>query len=74
MTTIKRDSRILDEMHETLRGLHATGLIRSKYLTDEFRSLCNHATLQSQPQKHEGASKKKGVPHGMLGDTSTKEI
>ena len=35
MATTKRNSRILDEMHETARGLHSVGLI-SKRRMGEF--------------------------------------
>ncbi len=40
MTTKKRKSRIIDEMHETARGLHGAGLI-SKRRMGEFEALCN---------------------------------
>ncbi|HLR13312.1 MAG TPA: type II toxin-antitoxin system RelE/ParE family toxin, partial [Burkholderiaceae bacterium] len=40
MATTKRNSRILDEMHETARGLHSAGLI-SKRRMGEFEALCN---------------------------------
>ncbi|MCG5513797.1 hypothetical protein [Ectothiorhodospira shaposhnikovii] len=39
MATTKRNSRILDEMHETARGLHGAGLI-SKRRMGEFEALC----------------------------------
>lgn len=39
MATTKRKSRILDEMHETARGLHGAGLI-SKRRMGEFDALC----------------------------------
>jgi len=40
MATTRRSSRILDEMLETARGLHGTGLI-SKRRMGEFEALCN---------------------------------
>ncbi len=40
MTPNKRKSRIIDEMHETARGLHGAGLI-SKRRMGEFEALCN---------------------------------
>ena len=39
MATTKRKSRILDEMHETARGLHSAGRI-SKRRMGEFDALC----------------------------------
>ena len=36
----KRKSRIIDEMHETVRGLQGAGLI-SKRRMGEFEALCN---------------------------------
>lgn len=40
MATKKRKSRIIDEMHETARGLRGAGLI-SKRRMGEFEVLCN---------------------------------
>ena len=40
MATKKRKSRIIDEMHETARGLHGAGLI-SKRRMGEFDALCS---------------------------------
>jgi putative transcriptional regulator len=39
VTTTKPKSRILDEMHETVRGLHGAGLI-SKRRMGEFDAMC----------------------------------
>jgi putative transcriptional regulator len=50
MTTTKRKSRILDEMHETARGLHKTGLI-SKRRMSEFESLCHLDVEEMPPQR-----------------------
>lgn len=48
MTTTKRNSRILDEMHETARGLHGAGLI-SKRRMGEFEALCNLTVHEMPP-------------------------
>lgn len=40
MATTKRSSRILDEMHETVQGLHNAGVI-SKRRMGEFEVLSN---------------------------------
>jgi len=40
MTAKKRNSRIINEMHETVRGFHNAGLI-SKRRMGEFEALCN---------------------------------
>lgn len=50
MTTTKRKSRILDEMHETARGLHKTGLI-SKRRMAEYDALRNLDVEDMPPQK-----------------------
>lgn len=50
MATTKRNSRILDEMHETARGLHDAGLI-SKRRMGEFEALCNLDVHEIPPQK-----------------------
>ena len=50
MTTTKRKSRILDEMHETARGLHKAGLI-SKRRMSEFESLCHLDVEEMPPQR-----------------------
>lgn len=50
MAATKRKSRILDEMHETARGLHSTGLI-SKRRMGEFDALCHLDVHQMPPQK-----------------------
>jgi len=48
MTTIKRKSRILSEMHETARGLHGAGVI-SKRRMSEFDALCHLDVHDMQP-------------------------
>jgi hypothetical protein len=40
MAKIKRKSRLMDEMHETARGLHGVGLL-SKRRMSEFEALTN---------------------------------
>ena len=50
MTTTKRKSRILDEMHETARGLHDAGLI-SKRRMREFGALCHLDVEEMSPQQ-----------------------
>lgn len=50
MSTTKRNSRILDEMHETARGLHGSGLI-SKRRMGEFEALCNLDAHEIPPQQ-----------------------
>ena len=47
MTTTGRKSRILDEMHETARGLHGAGLI-SKRRMGEFDAL-RHLHVHDMP-------------------------
>ncbi len=50
MTTVKRKSRILDEMHETTLGLHNVGLI-SKRRMAEFDALRNLDVKDMPPKK-----------------------
>jgi putative transcriptional regulator len=50
MTTTKRKSRILNEMHETARGLHGAGLI-SKRRMAEFDALCHLDVHEMSPHK-----------------------
>jgi putative transcriptional regulator len=50
MTTTKRKSRILDEMHETARGLHNAGLINKRRM-HEFDALCHLGVEEMSPQK-----------------------
>lgn len=46
----KRKSRIIDEMHESMRGLHEIGLI-SKRRMSEFEALCNLDVEEMTPQE-----------------------
>ena len=50
MTTPKRKSRILDEMHQTATGLHRAGLI-SKRRMGEFDALCRLEVHEMAPKK-----------------------
>ncbi len=50
MATAKRKSRILEEMHETARGLHKIGLIDKRRM-GEFEALCGLAVHEIPPQK-----------------------
>ena len=50
MATVKRKSRILDEMHETARGLHSAGVI-SKRRMGEFDALCHLNVAAMSPKK-----------------------
>lgn len=50
MTTRKRNSRILKEVHETARGLHGTGLISKRRML-EFEALCNLDVHDMPPKK-----------------------
>ena len=50
MARIERKSRIIDEMHETAKGLHDAGLI-SKRRMGEFKALCNLEVEEMPPKK-----------------------
>ena len=50
MATAKLKSRILDEMHETARGLHCAGVI-SKRRMGEFDALCHLDVAEMSPKK-----------------------
>ncbi len=50
MATTHRKSRVLEEMHETARGLHGAGLI-SKRRMGEFDALCRLDVHEMPPQK-----------------------
>lgn len=50
MSTTKRKSRILDEMHETSHGLHRAGLISKRRMGD-FDALCHLDVHEMAPQK-----------------------
>jgi putative transcriptional regulator len=57
MKTAKRSSRILDEMHKTVSGLHGAGLI-SKRRMGEFEALC-HLDVHEMPPKQIKALREK---------------
>lgn len=50
MATAKRKSRILEEMHETVRGLHTVGLINKRRIR-EFDALCHLDLKEMSPQE-----------------------
>ena len=50
MATKKRDSRIMEEMHETVRGLHGIGLIDKRRM-DEFEALRNLSVREMTPEE-----------------------
>jgi putative transcriptional regulator len=50
VATTKRKSRILDEMHETVQGLHGASLI-SKRRMGEFDALCRLDVHEMTPRK-----------------------
>lgn len=52
MTTKKRNSRILDEMHETARGLHGVRLISKRRMGD-FEALCNIVNSRERQDRHQ---------------------
>ena len=49
MSVTKRKSRILEEMHETARGLHTVGLIDKRRMR-EFDALCHLDVNEIPPQ------------------------
>lgn len=65
MATTKRNSRILDEMHETARGLHSAGLI-SKRRMGEFEALCNLDVHEIQPQQIKALREKANVSQAVF--------
>ncbi|TVR63972.1 MAG: DNA-binding transcriptional regulator [Candidatus Competibacteraceae bacterium] len=65
MATTKRKSRILDEMHETARGLHGAGLI-SKRRMGEFEALCHLDVHEMPPQKIKSLREKTHVSQAVL--------
>ena len=50
MSTTRRKSRILSEMHETAQGLHGAGLITKRRMA-EFDALCHLDVHEMLPQK-----------------------
>ena len=49
MATKKRKSRILDEVHDTVRGLHQVGLIDKRRM-HEFEALCQVTVEPMSPE------------------------
>lgn len=65
MATTKRKSRILDEMHETARGLHSAGLI-SKRRMGEFDALCHLDVHEMPPQKIKSLRERARISQAVL--------
>lgn len=65
MATTKRNSRILDEMHETASGLHGAGLI-SKRRMGEFDALCHLDVHEMPPQKIKALREKARVSQAVF--------
>jgi putative transcriptional regulator len=65
MTTTKRKSRILHEMHETARGLHGAGLI-SKRRMGEFDALCHLDVHEMPTQKIKALREKAHVSQAVF--------
>ena len=65
MATTKRKSRILDEMHETARGLHSAGLI-SKRRMGEFEALCNLDVHEILPQQIKALRERSNVSQAVF--------
>lgn len=65
MATTKRKSRIIEEMHETARGLHKVGLI-SKRRMREFDALCHLDVKEMPPQKIKFLRKKAHVSQAVF--------
>ena len=65
MATTKRNSRILDEIHETACRLHSAGLI-SKRRMGEFEALCNLDVHEIQPQKIKALRERSNVSQAVF--------
>lgn len=65
MATTKRKSRIIEEMHETARGLHEAGLI-SKRRMREFDALSHLDVKEMTPQKIESLREKAHVSQAVF--------
>lgn len=63
--TTKRVSRILDEVHETAKGLGASGLI-SKRRMSEFDALCNLEVKEISPTQIRRLREKEHVSQAVL--------
>lgn len=65
MATIRRNSRILKEMHETASGLHHAGLI-SKRRMGEFDALCRLDVHEMTPQQIKALREKARVSQSVF--------
>lgn len=65
MTEMKRKSRILDEMHETARGLRAAGLISKRRMGD-FDALCRLDVHEMPPQAIKSLRKRAHVSQAVF--------
>lgn len=65
MATTKRKSRMLDEMHETARGLYSAGLI-SKRRMGEFDALCHLDVHEMSPQKIKSLRERARISQAVL--------
>jgi len=65
MATTKRNSRILDEIHETAQGLHTAGLI-SKRRMGEFEALSHLAVHEMPPQQIKALREKAHVSQAVF--------
>jgi|GEM_PF-1049398 len=65
MTTTKRRGRILSEMHETARGLHAAGLIDKRRMC-ELDALCYLDVEEMPPQKIKAPSEATYISQAVL--------
>ena len=63
--TTKRNSRILDEVHETALGLRNSGLI-SKRRMQNFDALCNLEVKQISPQQIRQLREKENVSQAVF--------
>lgn len=64
-TTAKRKSRIIEEMHETVQGLHAAGLI-SKRRMQEFDALCHLGVEEMPPERIKALREKAHVSQAVF--------
>lgn len=51
MTTIQRESPILDELHETVSGLHTSGLISAYRSMAEYDAMRKGSAEDMSPEK-----------------------
>ncbi|MDN5862117.1 MAG: DNA-binding transcriptional regulator [Salinisphaera sp.] len=65
MAVKKRNSRILEEMHETAQGLHGAGLI-SKRRMGELEALCHLDVCQMSARQIKSLRKKSNVSQAVF--------